>query len=151
MTRTVSGESLGRQRGYREAPAGARPGARSPSFDAEARFGALASGLGGGQLQQRRRKQQQMAVDDRLRYVDHLLAVVLRVLAEHVEGMVGVDRVPGHQNPLGLELVQRVARVGGVCRSEPRPPCRSRRRKPDPTARLAGLCDERHRCVRSGG
>jgi len=39
----------------------------------------------------RRRKQQQMAVYDRLRHVDDLPAVVLRVPAEQLEGSICVD------------------------------------------------------------
>jgi len=55
-----------------------------------------------------RRQQQEMAVDDRLGDVDHLVAVVLRVVAEYLERSVGVDRMAGHQDPLRL-LDQRPA------------------------------------------
>jgi signal transduction histidine kinase len=43
-----------------------------------------------------------MAVDDRLRDVDQLPAVVLRVVPQHLEGAVGIDRVPCHQDALRL-------------------------------------------------
>ena len=43
-----------------------------------------------------------MALDDRLRDVDELVAVVLRVGAEHLERPVCVDRVARHQDPLRL-------------------------------------------------
>ena len=52
-----------------------------------------------------------MAVDDRRGHVCELLAVVLRVIAEQLERLVGVDRVAGHQYPLGL-LDQRPAPEG---------------------------------------
>ena len=48
------------------------------------------------------RQQQDVAVDDRLRDVDELVAVVLGVVAEHLEGAVGRGRVAGHQDALGL-------------------------------------------------
>jgi hypothetical protein len=54
-----------------------------------------------------------MAVDDRLRDVDHLPAVVLRVFAEDVEGAVGVDRVPCHQDAFRL-LDQRAPAEGSL-------------------------------------
>jgi hypothetical protein len=43
-----------------------------------------------------------MAVDDRLRDVDELVAVVLRVVAQHLERPVGIDGVSGHQDPFRL-------------------------------------------------
>ena len=43
-----------------------------------------------------------MAGDDRAGDVDELVAVVLGVFAQHPEGLVGVDRVKGHQDPLCL-------------------------------------------------
>ena len=43
-----------------------------------------------------------MAGDDRAGNVYKLVAVVLGVFAEHPEGLVGVDRVAGHQDSLGL-------------------------------------------------
>jgi hypothetical protein len=43
-----------------------------------------------------------MAVDDRLCDVHHLVAVVLGVVAQHLERSIPVDCVPCHQDPLGL-------------------------------------------------
>ena len=43
-----------------------------------------------------------MALDDRLGDVDELAAVVLRVVAQQLERLVGVDRVTCHQDPLRL-------------------------------------------------
>jgi hypothetical protein len=43
-----------------------------------------------------------MVVDDRLGNVDQLVAVVLRVVAQHVERTIGVDPVAGHQDALCL-------------------------------------------------
>ena len=43
-----------------------------------------------------------MAVDDRLRDVDHLLAVGLGMVSQHPEGQVGVDRMPRHEDALRL-------------------------------------------------
>src|SRR5690348_17812522 len=43
-----------------------------------------------------------MAVDDRLGDVDDLVAVVLRVVAQHFERPLGADPVPSHQDSLGL-------------------------------------------------
>jgi hypothetical protein len=43
-----------------------------------------------------------VAVDDRLGDVDELAAVVLRVVAQHLERAVAGDRVEGHQDPLRL-------------------------------------------------
>ena len=50
----------------------------------------------------KRREKQEVAVDDRLGDVDEFVAVVLRVVAQHVERSVGVDRVAGHEDPLRL-------------------------------------------------
>ena len=43
-----------------------------------------------------------MAVDDRLRDVDDFVAVVLRVVAQHPERPVGIDRVSSHEDSLRL-------------------------------------------------
>ena len=43
-----------------------------------------------------------MAVHDSLSDVDQLPAVVLRVVSQHLEGAVGVDRVPRHQDAFRL-------------------------------------------------
>jgi hypothetical protein len=43
-----------------------------------------------------------VAVDDRLGDVDELVAVVLRVIGQHRERLVGVYRVARHQDPLGI-------------------------------------------------
>ena len=48
------------------------------------------------------REKQQVAVDDRLGDVDEFVAVVLRVVAQHLERSVGVDRVAGHEDPFRL-------------------------------------------------
>ena len=54
-----------------------------------------------------------MAVDDRLRDVYQLSAVVLRVVPEHFEGAVSVDRVPRHQDAFRL-LDQRPPAEGAL-------------------------------------
>jgi hypothetical protein len=46
--------------------------------------------------------EQEMALDDRLGDVDELSAVGLRVVAEHLERLVGGERMPGHQDALCL-------------------------------------------------
>src|SRR5947207_954712 len=66
------------------------------------RAGELRWPLGRRRLWRERRQQQEMAVDDRLGDVDQFVAVVLRVLAQHPERSIGVDCVPGHQDPLRL-------------------------------------------------
>ena len=43
-----------------------------------------------------------MAVDDRCGHACELVAVVLGVVAQHLERLVGIDRVAGHQDPLRL-------------------------------------------------
>jgi hypothetical protein len=62
-----------------------------------------------------------MAVRDGLGDVDDFVAVVLGVLAQHVEGLIGVEGVPGHEDALGL-LDRRSASEGAsepVVLSEP--------------------------------
>src|SRR6266496_2187427 len=54
-----------------------------------------------------------MAVDDRLRDVYELAAVVLRVVPEHLEGAVSIDRVPRHQDAFRL-LDQRPPAEGAL-------------------------------------
>jgi hypothetical protein len=46
------------------------------------------------------RQQQEVAVDDRLGDLDEFVAVVLRVVAQHLERPVGVYSMAGHQVPL---------------------------------------------------
>jgi len=43
-----------------------------------------------------------VAIDDRLRDVDELAAVVLRVVAQQLEGPIGVNRMASHQDALCL-------------------------------------------------
>ena len=56
----------------------------------------------GWDCQGRREREQEMALDDRLGDVDELPAVGLRVVAEHLERLVGGKRMPGHQDALRL-------------------------------------------------
>ena len=65
------------------------------------RPGGYVAGAAGSRLFERR-QQQEVAVDDRLGDVDELAAVVLRVVAQHLERSVGIDGVAGHQDPLRL-------------------------------------------------
>jgi hypothetical protein len=53
-----------------------------------------------------------MAVDDRLRDVDQLPAVVLRVVPEHFEGAVSIERVPRRQDAFRRAARQRRSRAG---------------------------------------
>jgi len=57
----------------------------------------------------RRRKEQEVALDDGGSHVAEFAAVVLGVVAEHLEGAVGGRRVAGPQDAFGL--FDRCARV----------------------------------------
>ena len=50
----------------------------------------------------RGREEQEVAFDDGTRDVAEFAAVVLGVVAEHFEGLVGVDRVAAHEDAFAL-------------------------------------------------
>src|SRR6478672_2701835 len=65
-------------------------------FPLEKQLGRRARGLLRG------RKQQQVTLDHGGGNVAELVAVVLRVVAEPLEGLVGIDRMAGHEDALRL-------------------------------------------------
>lgn len=79
------------------------------------------------------RQQQEMTVDHGLREIRELVAGALRVVAQHVESPIGVDRMSRHQDSPGAENaaplafgrqgvesdVVRVERSGAMSRAEP--------------------------------
>jgi hypothetical protein len=61
---------------------------------------------------ERSRRKENVALDDRLGDVDQLSTVSLGMAAEQLEGLVGGDRMPRHEDALGL-FDRRQMRPGG--------------------------------------